>query len=147
MVGATAGPVEERQADDAPIVGAWSGKSKNGKITELAIEAVDHNGALTGRSCTKRTSGVLQLWDLGANGPFKGTLGKKGKKALMTIPWGDGNRTELEFRMKGADKVTMKHKARAGTNKQKVTSLKMTRGASEDGCLRRTTQSPPPGQG
>ena len=147
MMGATAERAVERQADDVPFVGAWSGRWKNGTVVELTIESVDHNGALTGRYCTKRKSGVLRLWDLGANGRFKGTLGKKGKKVLMTIPWGDGNRDELEFRMKGADKVTMKYKERAGTNKQKVTSLKMTRGASEDGCLRRTTHSLPPGQG
>ena len=147
MMGATAGGVVERQADDSPIVGAWSGTWKNGTVAELAIEAVEDTGALTGRYCTKRTSGVLRVWDLGADGPFKGTLGKKGKKVLMTIPWGEGNRDELEFRLKGTDKVTMKYKERAGTSKQKVTTLKMTRGASEDGCLRRTTQSPPPGQG
>ena len=145
MLGATAG-AGERQADDAPIVGAWSGKWKNGTISELVIESVDHNGALTGRYCQKATWG-MQLWDLAADGPFKGTLGKKGKKALMTIPWGEGNRNELEFRLKGTDRVTMKHKERAGTSKQKVTTLRMTRGASEDGCLKRTTQSPPPGQG
>ena len=146
MVGATAAHVEERQADDAPIVGAWSGTWKNGAVAELAIEAVEDTGAIAGRYCTKRTSGGLRLWDLGADGPFKGTLDKKGKKILMTIPWGEGNRDELEFRLKGTDKVTLKLKKRAGTSKQKVTTLKMARGESEGGCLRRTTQSPPPGQ-
>ena len=143
MLGSTAG-VGRRQADDAPIVGAWSGKWKNGTITELVIESVDHNGALTGRYCHRTTWG-MQLWDLAADGPFKGTLGKKSKKALMTIPWG-GNRDELEFRLKGTDRVTLKHKARAGTSKQKTTTLKMTRGASDEGCLKRTTRSPLPSQ-
>ena len=136
--------VEEQKADDAPIVGAWSGQWKNGTVTELVIESVAPEGALTGRYCHKKTWG-LQLWDLGADGPVKGTLGKKGKKAKMTIPWGRGNRDELEFRLKGTDKVTLKHKERAGTSKQKVTTLKMTRGASLDGCLMRTTRRPPPG--
>ena len=145
MMGATAGHAVEREADDVPFVGEWRGTWKNGTVVELAIESVDHNGALSGRYCARYTSGALRLWDLGVDGPFKGNLGKKGKKALVTIPWGDGNRDELEFRMKGADKVTLKLKKRAGSNKQKVTSLKMTRSASEDGCLRRTTQSPPPG--
>ena len=110
--------VMEQRPDDAPIVGAWSGRWKNGVISELLIESVDHNGALIGRYCEKPGWG-MQLWDLAADGPFKGTLGKKGKKALMTIPWGDGYRNELEFRLKGTDKVTMKHKKRAGTSKEK----------------------------
>ena len=136
---ATAGGAVERQPDDAPIVGAWSGKWKNGSVGELGIEAVGDDGALTGRYCTKTTDGVLRVWDIGSDGRFEATLGKKGKKALMTIPWGDGNRNELEFRMKGADKLTLKHKERAGTSKQKVTTLKMTRGTSGNGCLLRTT--------
>ena len=146
-VGAAAEPVAERQEEDAPIMGAWSGRWKNGNLVELAIEAVGQDGALTGRYCTKRRSGALQLWDLGADGPFKGTLGKKGKKARMTIPWGQGNRDEFEFRLKGNDKVTMKHTARAGTNKQKVSTLQMTRGASVGGCLVNTTSRPGADQG
>ena len=84
--------VMEQRPDNAPIVGAWSGRWKNGVIAELLIESVDHNGALIGRYCEKPGWG-MQLWDLAADGPFKGTLGKKGKKAQMTIPWGTGTGT------------------------------------------------------
>ena len=143
----TAASATERRADDAPIMGAWSGRWKNGTVAELAIEAVGDDRALTGRYCTRAASGVLWLWDIGAGGRFEGALGKKGRKALVTIPWGDGNRNELEFRTKGADKVTLKHRERAGTNEQKVTTVKMTRGASENGCLMRTTRSLAEGQG
>ena len=136
---AGAGNIVERPPDDAPIVGAWSGKWKNGSISELVIESVADDKAFSGRYCEKWTSGVLQLWDIGVDRPFQGTLDKKGKKARLTIPWEGGNRNELEFRLKGTDKVTMKRKERADTNRQKVTTLKMTRGASEDGCLLRTT--------
>lgn len=139
-VGAVAEQDAERQTDDAPIVGAWSGRWKSGTIAELAIEAVDHDGALTGRYCTERRSGALRLWDVGPNDRFDGTVDRKGKKALITIPWGNGNRNELEFTLKGSDKVTMKHKERAGTNKQKVSTLKMTRGASVGGCLANTVR-------
>ena len=131
----------ERQADDAPIVGAWSGRWKNGTIAEIEIEAVDPNGAFTGRYCTKRTSGVLRLWDVGPGRRFEGTVAKGGKKARFAIPTGRGTRAELEFRMKGDSKLTMKHKARAGTNREKASTVKMARGAAEDGCLRRTTRS------
>ena len=106
----------------------------------MAIEAVEHDGALAGRYCTKRTSGALQLWDVGPNDRCEGSVDKKGKKALITIPWGNGNPNEVEFRLKGSDKVTMKHKERACTNKQKVSTLKMTRGASVGGCLVNTTR-------
>lgn len=131
----------ERQADDAPIVGAWSGRWKNGTIAEIEIEAVDPNGAFTGRYCTRRTSGVLRLWDVGRGGRFEGTVAKGGRKARFAIPTRNGTRAELEFRMKGAGKLTMKHKARAGTNREKASTVKMVRGAAEDGCLRRTTRS------
>ena len=137
-VGAVAGPAAERRPDDPPLVGAWSGMWDNGTVSELAIEAIDANGALTGRYCVKRTSGTLQLWDAGPDGPFNGTVDNKGKKALIAIPWGDGNRNELEFRLKGSDSVTMKYKERAGTNKRKVSTLKMTRGVSVGGCLANT---------
>ena len=131
----------ERQADDAPIVGAWSGRWKNGTIAEIEIEAVDPNGAFTGRYCTRRTSGVLRLWDVGPGRRFEGTVAKGGKKAHFAIPTRNGTRAELEFRMKGAGKLTMKHKARAGTSREKASTVKMVRGAAEDGCLRRTTRS------
>lgn len=131
----------ERQADDAPILGAWSGRWKNGTIAEIEIEAVDPSGAFTGRYCTRRTSGVLRLWDVGPGGRFEGTVAKGGKKARFAIPTGNGTRAELEFKMKGAGKLTMKHKARAGTNREKASTVKMARGAAEDGCLRRTTRS------
>ena len=147
MTGATAERTVERQADDAPIVGAWSGSWKSGTVSEVEIEAVDHDGAFTGRYCTKHTSGVLWLWDVGANGRFEGTVDKRGKKALFAIPSGSGTRAELEFKVKGDSKLTMKHKARAGTNRQKVTTVKMARGAAADGCLRRTTRHPAGGQG
>ena len=146
MTGATAERAVERQADDAPIVGAWSGSRKNGTVSEVEIEAVDHNGAFTGRYCTKHTSGVLRLWDVGVNGRFEGTVDKGGKKALFAIPTANGTRAELEFKLKGDSKLTMKHKARAGTNRQKVTTVKMARGAADDGCLRRTTRSRPAGR-
>ena len=146
---ATAAPAVERPADDAPIVGAWSGRWKNGTFAEVAIEGVDDSGALTGRYCTKTTSGLLRLWDMGPEGRFEATLGKRGKKAVLTIPWrdGSGSRSEVEFRLKGADKITMKHRSNAGSSKQKVSTVKMMRGASEDGCLLRTTRGPAGAQG
>lgn len=146
-VGAVAEPAAERQPDDPPLVGAWSGRWGNGDVAELAIEAIGADGALTGRYCTKRTSRALQVWDVGPNDRFKGTVNKKGKQAQITIPWGDGNRDELEFRLKGSDKVTMKLKERAGTNRQKVSTLKMTRGASVGGCLVNTTSRSSADQG
>ena len=137
---AAAGSTVERQPDDAPIVGAWSGKWKTETVAELSIEALGDDGALTGRYCTRTTEGRLVVWDIGAaGGRFEATLDNKGKKALMTVPWGDGKRDEFEFRMKGNDKLTLKLTKQAGTRKQKVHTLKMTRGASEDGCLLRTT--------
>ena len=136
---AAAGSTVERQPDDAPIVGAWSGEWKSETVAELSIEALGDDGALTGRYCTRTTEGRLRVWDIGSGGRFEATLDKKGKKALMTVPWGDGKRDELEFRMKGNDKMTLKLTKQAGTRKQKVDTLKMTRGASEDGCLLRTT--------
>ena len=138
---AAADSAVERQADDAPVRGAWSGRWKNGTIAEIEIEAVDPNRAFTGRYCTKRTSGVLRLWDVGPGRRFEGTVAKGGKKARFTIPTGNGTRAELEFKMKGDSKLTMKHKARAGTNREKASTVKMARGAAEDGCLRRTTRS------
>ena len=138
---AAAERVVERQADDALILGAWSGRWKNGTIAEIEIEAVDPNGALTARYCTKRTSGVLRLWDVGPGRRFEGTIAKGGKKARFTIPTGNGTRAELEFKMKRDGKLAMKHKARAGTNREKASTVKMVRGAAEDGCLRRTTRS------
>ena len=131
----------ERQADDAPIVGAWSGRWKNGSIAEIEIEAVDPNGAFTGRYCTKRTSGLMRLWDVGPGRRFEGTVARGGKKARFAIPTGNGTRAKLEFRMRGDSKLTMKHKARAGTNREKASTVKMVRGTAEDGCLRRTTRS------
>ena len=131
----------ERQADDAPIVGAWSGRWKNGTIAEIEIEGVDPNGAFTGRYCTKRTSGLMWLWDVGPGRRFEGTIAKGGKKARFAIPTAKGTRSELEFRMKGDSKITFKHKERAGTNREKASTVKMVRGAAEDGCLRRTTRS------
>ena len=131
----------ERQADDAPILGAWSGRWKNGTIAEIEIGAVDPNGAFTGRYCTKRTSGLMWLWDVGPGGRFEGTVAKGGKKARFTIPTGNGTRAELEFKMKGDSKLTMRHKASAGTNREKASTVKMVRGAAEDGCLRRTTRT------
>ena len=131
----------ERQADDAPIVGAWSGRWKNGTIAEIEFEAVDPSGAFTGRYCTRRTSGVLRLWDVGPGRRFEGTVAKGGKKARFTIPLANGTRAELEFKVKGAGKLTMKHKARAGTSREKASTVGMVRGAAEDGCLRRTTRS------
>lgn len=135
----TTGSTLERRPDDPPIVGTWSGKWKTGMVSELSIEAVADDGALTGRTCTRTTEGSLKVWDIGSGGPFEATVGKKGKKALMTVPWGDGKRDELEFRIKGNDKMTLKLTKQAGTRKQTVETLKMTRGASEDGCLLRTT--------
>ena len=110
----------ERQADDAPIVGAWSGRWKNGTVAEIEIEGVDPNGAFTGRYCTRRTSGLVWLWDVGPGRRFEGTVAKGGKKARFAIPTGNGTRAELEFRMKRDGKLTMKHKARAGTNREKT---------------------------
>ena len=146
-VGAVAEPAAERQPDDAPLIGAWSGRWDNGNVAELAIEAIGADGALTGRYCTKRTSRALQVWDVGSDDRFKGTVNKKGKRVQITIPWGYGNRDELEFRLKGSDKVTMKYKERAGTNRQKVSTLKMTRGASVGGCLVNTTSRSSADQG
>ena len=131
----------ERQADDAPILGAWSGRWKNGTVAEIEIEGVDPNGAFTGRYCTRRTSGLVWLWDVGPGRRFEGTVAKGGKKARFAIPTGNGTRAELEFKMKRDGKLTMKHKARAGTNREKASTVKMVRGAAEDGCLRRTTRS------
>lgn len=136
---ATVGSIVERQSGDAPIVGAWSGKWKTGTIAELSIEAVADDGALTGRYCTRTTEGRLRVWDIGSGGRFEAVMDKKGRKALMTVPWGDRKRDELEFRMKGSDRITLKLTKQAGTKKQKTDTLKMTRGASEVGCLMRTT--------
>ena len=84
---------------------------------------------------------MLRLWDVGPGRRFEGTVAKGGKKAQFTIPTGNGTRAELEFKMKGDSKLTMKHKARADTSREKASTVRMVRGAAEDGCLRRTTRS------
>ena len=74
MTGVAAERTVERQADDAPVLGAWSGRWRSGTVSEIEIEAVDPDGAFTGRYCTRRTSGLVWLWDVGPGGRFEGTV-------------------------------------------------------------------------
>ena len=145
-VGAIPDPTAEPHDEERPIVGAWSGRWNNGNLTELTIDAIGPDGTLIGRYCAKRAWG-MQLWDVGPDDRFKGTVDKKGRKAEIEIPWGNGNLSKMEFRLKKSDKVTMKHRERAGTNREKVSTLEMARGASVGGCLINTTRRPTADQG
>ena len=129
----------EREPDTAAIVGAWTGTWKNGLVAELGVEALGPHGTLTGRYCERASDGGVQVWDIGSGRRFEASADAKGRKAKLTIPWGDGLRNELRFTRRGMNKITMRVKQRAGTSSQKTSTLKMRRGASEDGCLLRTT--------
>ena len=120
----------DEQDDSTGMVGTWSAYDKRGKATEVRITEHSGKGA-SGTVCFVRKDDAVAFFDFGPEGRIEAdsegervTVERKPFKAKMTHV------------MEVTDDGHLRYSEKVGTKPPRLT-LELSRGAAEDGCIRR----------
>ena len=120
----------DEQADTAGMVGTWSAYDDRGKATEVRIAQHSAEGT-SGTVCFVRKDDSAAFFDFAPGGRIEAST--KGERVTVERKPFKGKMTHV---MEMTDDGQVTYTERVGNKPPRLT-LKMKRGAVEDGCLRR----------